>query len=74
MYSLEKLPAELLAGAEEICKMLEIPVGCNGKPITAKDGDMSVEITGEAVNITYKTKPQFFRMLSMLTGKSTEIL
>ena len=69
MYSLDKLPAELLAGAEEICKMLEIPVGCNGKPITAKDGDMSVEITNEAVNITYKTKPQFFRMLSMLTGK-----
>lgn len=69
MYSLEKLPAELLAGAEEICKMLEIPISRNGKPITAKNGDMSIEITDEAVNIAYKTKPQFFRMLSMLTGK-----
>lgn len=68
MYSLSYLPDELKTGAEEICKMLEIPTGDTGKPITAKNGAISIEITENSVEITYETKPQFFRMLSMLTG------
>lgn len=69
MYTLDKLPQELKVGAYELCEMLEIPLAKGGKPITAEIGDMSIEITDSEVKITYKTKPQFFRMLSMLTGK-----
>ena len=76
MYSLEKLPSELYEGAKEICKMLCIPVSSSGKPITVKNGEMSIDATGENIVITYNTKPQFFRLLSMLTeqieGKYSE--
>ena len=68
MYSLELLPLDLRQGAEELCDMLDIPVSASGKPITAQTGDMSIDTTGDKVVITYRTKPQFFRMLSMLAG------
>lgn len=69
MYTLDLLPAELKTGAAELCSMLEIPTSDAGIPITAKQGDMSIEKCENGVVITYNTKPQFFRMLSMLTGR-----
>ena len=69
MYTLDLLPAELKTGAAELCSMLEIPTSDAGIPITAKQGDMSIEKCENGVVITYNTKPQFFRLLSMLTGR-----
>ena len=68
MYRLDTLPAELAAGAKEICGELGIALGEGGTPVYAREGDMAIE-AGESVVIYYRTKPQFFRMLAMLTGE-----
>lgn len=66
MFNINTLPQELLKPACEIAVEIGLVIDENGTPVTTEHGDMKIESKNGKVVITYRTKPQFFRLFAML--------
>lgn len=68
-YNFSNLPSDLVLGTKELLNLLEITESENGIPVFAKRSDsLYIKNVGNAIEIGFNKKCEYFRMLSMLAG------